>query len=110
MVEILSKKATYADKDFVGRRNTSYLIAGKDSVNQEEAVMKICAAFGVDEIMVGGRGGLNWSLIQPGLCDEVSTVIAQAADRTKGAHVLIDAHERYNHPLPTTFCCGKRRL
>ena len=103
VVEILSGKASNAYKDFLRRKGISYLIAGEASVDLEAAVQKIGAAFGVDEIIVSGGGGLNWSSVQAGLCDEVSIVISPAADGTKGIQALFDADERYNRPLPTAF-------
>ena len=103
VVEILSGKASNAYKDFLRRKGISYLIAGEASVDLEAAVQKIGAAFGVDEIIVSGGGGLNWSFVQAGLCDEVSIVISPAADGTKGIQALFDADERYNRPLPTAF-------
>lgn len=36
--------------------------------------------FQMDLVMLGGGGVLNWSFIQAGLCDEVSRVVAPAAD------------------------------
>ncbi|HMU29141.1 MAG TPA: dihydrofolate reductase family protein [Nitrospira sp.] len=61
------------------------------------------SAFGVDEIMLCGGGGLNWSFIRADLCDEVSIVLTPAADGTKGAQTLFEADERYTQPLPTAF-------
>lgn len=103
VVQILSGKASNAYKDFLRRKGVSYIIAGKDALDLEEAVKKIGSIFGVDEIMLNGGGGLNWSFIQAGLCDEVSIVLTPAADGKKGAQTLFEADERYARPLPTAF-------
>ena len=103
VVEILPGKASNAYKDFLRRKGISYLIAGEASVDLEAAVQKIGAAFGVDEIIVSGGGGLNWSFVRAGLCDEVSIVISPAADGTTGIQALFDADDRCARPLPTAL-------
>lgn len=103
VVQILSGKASNAYKDYLRRNGVSYIIAGEDTLDLEQTVNKIGSIFGVDEIMLNGGGGLNWSFIQAGLCDEVSIVLTPAADGTKGAQTLFEADERYAQPLPTAF-------
>ncbi|REF73275.1 dihydrofolate reductase family protein [Paracoccus versutus] len=103
VVEILSGRASNAYKDFLRRKGVSYIVAGGNQLDLEEAVRKIGEIFGVQEIMLGGGGSLNWSFIRAGLCDEVSIVMTPAADGTKGAQTLFEANERYATPLPTAF-------
>lgn len=103
VVQLLSGKASNAYKDFLRRKGVSYIIAGEEALDLEEAVKKIGSVFGVDEIIQSGGGGLNWSFIQAGLCDEVSIVLTPAADGKKGAQTLFEADERYTRPLPTAF-------
>ncbi|GFZ81028.1 5-amino-6-(5-phosphoribosylamino)uracil reductase [Nesterenkonia alkaliphila] len=103
VVEVLSGKASNAYKDLLRRLGISYLIAGDDTLDLAQAVEKIGANFGGEELMLGGGGGLNWSFIRAGLCDEVSIVLTPAADGTKGAQTLFEADDRYTTPLPTAF-------
>lgn len=103
VVEILSGRASNAYKDLLRRLGISYLIAGEDSLDLEEAVEKIGATFGTEELILGGGGGLNWSFIRAGLCDEVSIVLTPAADGTKGAQTLFEADGRYTTAVPTAF-------
>ena len=103
VVELLSGKASNAYKDLLRRLGISYLIAGEDSLDLAEAVEKIAANFGGDELMLGGGGGLNWSFIRAGLCDEVSIVLTPAADGTQGAQTLFEADDRYSAAVPTEF-------
>lgn len=53
--------------------------------------------------MLGGGGGLTWSFIRAGLCDEVSIVLTPAADGAKGAQTICEADSRYSTPVPTAF-------
>lgn len=103
VVEILSDKVSNAYKAFLRRKGISYIIAGQGSLDLELAARKIGAAFGVEEIMLGGGGNLNWSFVQAGLCDELSIVLTPAADGKKGAQALFDADERHTQPIPTGF-------
>lgn len=41
---------------------------------------KLAAQFGIERLMAAGGGILNWSLLQEGLIDELSLVIAPVAD------------------------------
>ncbi|WP_336741461.1 dihydrofolate reductase family protein [Aureimonas altamirensis] len=110
VVEILSGKASNAYKDFLRRKRISYIIAGDDKLDLELAVRKIGEIFGMDEIVLGGGGGINWSFVQAGLCDELSIVLTPAADGRKGAQTLFEADERYTAAIPTGFKLKQTRL
>ena len=49
---------------------------------------KLKKLFGIETLMLGGGGVLNWSFIQAGMCDEVSVVIAPSADGSSGTPAL----------------------
>lgn len=74
VIEVLTEKATNAYKDFLRQRGISYIIAGKDSLDYEQALAKLKEQFGIETLMLGGGAALNWSFIQAGMCDEVSVV------------------------------------
>lgn len=102
VVEIISERTSNAYKDMLRRKNISYIIAGNEKVDLHEAVNKVQAYFGVDEILVGGGGVINWSFIQAGLCDEVSIVVSPSAD---GSHDMPSLFEdrKYADNTPVTF-------
>ena len=62
--------------------NISYIIAGEAALDGALAMDKLFHLFHVRTLMLGGGGRLNWSFLQEGLCDEISLVIAAAADGT----------------------------
>ena len=72
VLEVLTDKASNSYKAFLRKLGISYIIAGKDSLNYEIALDKLKNLFGIETLMLGGRGVLNWSFIQAGMCDEVS--------------------------------------
>ena len=71
----------------------SYIIAGTDALEYETALKKLKKLFGIKNLMLGGGGVLNWSFIQAGMCDEVSIVIAAAADGSQNTPALFSARE-----------------
>lgn len=81
----------------------SYIIAGDEQLDMAEAVRKIGETFNTEEIILGGGGALNWSMLRDGLCDEVSIVMMPIADGEKHTHSLFEADEKYSAPLPIGF-------
>jgi riboflavin biosynthesis pyrimidine reductase len=59
LAEILSGRASNAYKDFLRRKGVSYIVAGGDLLDLEQATRKAGELFGVEEIMLGGGGSLN---------------------------------------------------
>ncbi len=49
----------------------SYIIAGEDELDKELALIKLKEKFGIDTLMLGGGGVINWAFIKDGLCDEL---------------------------------------
>ena len=80
VLEILTGKASNAYKAFLRRLGISYIIAGETGLDYGLAMEKLNALFHIETLMLGGGGVLNWSFIQAGMCDEISIVIAAAAD------------------------------
>ena len=80
VLELLTGKASNAYKAFLRKLGISYIIAGEDSLDYALALEKLKTMFGIKTLMLGDGGVLNWSFIQAGMCDEISVVIAAAAD------------------------------
>lgn len=80
VIEVLTEKVRNNYKAFLRKLGISYIIAGTDALEYETALKKLKELFGIETLMLGGGGVLNWSFIQAGMCDEVSIVIAAAAD------------------------------
>ncbi len=80
VLEVLTGKASNAYKAFLRKLGISYIVAGKDSLDYELTLEKLKKLFGIETLMLGGGGVLNWSYIQAGLCDELSLVITPSAD------------------------------
>ena len=95
VVEVLTGKASNAYKAFLRKLGISYIIAGEGTLDYAVALEKLKTLFGIEVLMLGGGGVLNWSFIQAGMCDEISVVIAPCADGSTAVS--------YTHlTLPTT--------
>ena len=62
-------------------------------------VEKLKTMFGIETLMLGGGGVLNWSFIQAGMCDEVSVVVAASADGSTDTPALFSARLADNKPV-----------
>lgn len=76
---------------------------GKDALDYELAMVKLKELFGIETLMLGGGAALNWSFIQAGMCDEISVVIAAAADGSPETQTLFMAREGLSNDTPVSF-------
>ncbi len=103
IVEVLTGKAGNAYKAFLRKLGISYIIAGEQSLDYEQAMEKLKTEFGIETLMLGGGGVLNWSFIQAGMCDEVSVVIAPAADGSSDTPALFETRGNLAADRPACF-------
>ncbi len=103
IVEILTEQASNAYKEFLRRKNISYIIAGKDQLDYEVMLDKLYNLFSIKRMMVGGGGTINWSFIQNGLVDEVSVILAPIANGDPSGHRFFVAKEPYSTVKETAF-------
>lgn len=103
VLEVLTAKASNPYKAFLRRLGISYIIAGEDALDYELAMEKLKSLFGIEILMLGGGGALNWSFIQAGMCDEVSVVIAASADGSPSTQTLFMAKEGLSDETPVRF-------
>lgn len=91
VLEILTGKASNAYKAFLRRLGISYIIAGEAQLDYGLAMEKLKTLFHIETLMLGGGSILNWSFIQARMCDEISIVIAAAADGATDTPALFSA-------------------
>ncbi|MGM9590657.1 MAG: dihydrofolate reductase family protein [Faecousia sp.] len=110
VIEVLTGKATNAYKDFLHRLGISYIIAGEDALDYELALTKLKELFGIETLMLGGGAALNWSFLQAGMCDEVSVVVAAAADGSPATQTLFMAREGLSNDTPIGFALQEAKV
>lgn len=93
VIEVLTGQASNAYKAFLRQKGISYLLAGEDKLDYALLLEKLKGLFGIQVLMLGGGGVPNWSFLQAGLCDEVSIVVAPAADGNPTTQSLFLAKE-----------------
>lgn len=93
VLEVLTGRASNAYKAFLRKLGVSYIIAGEEELDYGLAMSKLKDMFGIETLMLGGGGVLNWSFIQAGMCDEVSVVIAPCADGSTETQTLFQVRE-----------------
>ena len=80
VIEILTERTPAAYRRYLRRRGVSYILAGKDALDCLEACEKVYALIGIRTMLVCGGGTVNWTFLQQGMADEISIVLAPAAD------------------------------
>ena len=103
VLEVLTGQASNAYKAFLRKLGISYIIAGQETLDYDEALMKLKHLFGIETLMLGGGGVLNWSFIQAGMCDEISVVIAPCADGSTKTQTLFQTKEGLSTDEPVGF-------
>ena len=98
-MELISNSASDAFKAHLRSVGASYLIAGEETLDMEIAVRRIGEVFGVDELILGGGGTLNWSMVR----DELSIVMMPLADGGTDTNSLFEASGEHSSPLPIGF-------
>lgn len=93
VIEVLNSNVSNAYKAFLRKLGVSYIIAGDNTLDYELLLSKLKELFGIELLMLGGGGVLNWSFIQAGCCDELSLVIAPAADGSRETQTLFMTKE-----------------
>lgn len=93
VVAILSERVSDGYLASLRERGVSYLIAGARDVDLSLALRKIGEAFGVKTLMLEGGGRINGGMLQAGLVDEVSVLIAPIVDGRMGTPALFDVGE-----------------
>lgn len=103
VVSVLTGKASNAYKDLLRRLGISYVIAGQDRLDNALVLHKLATLFGMQRVMIGGGGVLNWAYLQDGLVDELSLLLAPVADASPDAPGLFTAREPLSKVQPHSF-------
>ena len=94
VVAILSERVSDEYLAFLRERGVSYLLAGARDVDLARALEKIGARFSVETLMLEGGGRVNGGMLDAGLIDELSVLIAPVADGRIGQPALFDTGDR----------------
>lgn len=93
VIEVITERVGNAYRDFLRRMSISYVIAGKERIDNALALQKLAEVFGMKRVMIGGGGVLNWSFLHDDLVDEISIVQGPFADGSTDSPGLFTARE-----------------
>lgn len=86
LVMLITERASNDYLAHLRQAGVSYLFCGKDQVDLTVATQKLRSTLGIKKLMVQGGGTINGAMMQAGLVDEMSLVVAPVIDGG-GAHV-----------------------
>ena len=105
VISVLGSTVSNAYKDFLRRKEVSYIECGKEDGGFDFAVMldKLVELFGIKSLKVGGGGATNWTFLRQGFVDEVSLIVVPAADGNKNAPTVFRTEEGLTDDTPIAF-------
>jgi riboflavin biosynthesis pyrimidine reductase len=82
IIEILSEAVSDEYLHYLQTKNISYVFAGKDDLDFSVALSQLHDLFNIQTLMLEGGGGINGSLLNAGVIDEVSLLVLPIVDGT----------------------------
>jgi riboflavin biosynthesis pyrimidine reductase len=83
-----------SDSHLAGLRgdNVSYIFAGTEEIDLANALETLNRELGIERLLLEGGGAVNGALLQAGLVDELSLMIAPSVEGVVGGPALFDIH------------------
>lgn len=103
VIEVLTQQAPAAYRAYLKKRGVSYIMAGRDSLDCELACEKLYKLFGIKTILICGGGTVNWTFLQQGVVDEISLLLAPAADGKAGSVTVFERSPLLLKSTPMQF-------
>lgn len=80
VIEILTEYTPMTYRAYLRKHQVSYILAGTNALNCKIAAQKLHQLFGIKTMLICGGGTINWTFLQQGVVDELSLLLAPAAD------------------------------
>lgn len=80
IVEVLIGDTPASYRMYLKNKGISYIQAGTHWLDCKEALRKLYRLFGIQKLLVCGGGGIDWTFLNQKALDELSLVLAPAAD------------------------------
>lgn len=103
IIEILTEKVSDNYLAYLRALQISYIFAGETQLDFALALEKLSEKFGIKRLMLAGGGKINQSLLDEGLIDELSLVVAPVSENDKNAVALFEAFDRNNIARPVSY-------
>lgn len=103
VIEVLTDQTPLTYRAYLRQRGVSYILAGSDRLDSQIAVEKLYRLFGIGTLLVCGGGTINWTFVQQGVVDELSLLIAPAADGEPDSVTVFEKSEFLPESIPVEF-------
>lgn len=103
VIEILTEETPAAYRAYLRKKGVSYIIAGDTFLDCKIATEKLKRLFMIDTILICGGGTANWTFIQQGVVDELSLLLAPAADGDPSTPTVFEKSELLAATIPVEF-------
>lgn len=103
VIEILTEKAPIGYRNYLQKCGVSYILAGKESLDCKIACEKLYNLFGIKTILICGGGTVNWTFLQQGMADELSLILAPAADGRSDSVTVFEQSPFLKESYPAKF-------
>lgn len=80
VIEVLTEHTAPAYRAYLRKRGVSYILAGSEMLDSKIVAEKLYRLFGIGTLLICGGGTINWTFLQQGAVDELSLLLAPAAD------------------------------
>jgi riboflavin biosynthesis pyrimidine reductase len=99
LIVVVSRLAPTAHLQALRTQDISFIVAGEDAIDFPLALMQLAEHFGVQSLMLEGGGQVNRAMLEAGLVDEVSLLLAPVIDGRAGAPSVFDGMSQAPVPL-----------
>ncbi|MNB90636.1 2,5-diamino-6-ribosylamino-4(3H)-pyrimidinone 5'-phosphate reductase [compost metagenome] len=103
LIEVLTEQVPDAYLAYLKSLGISYIFGGKDKLDFTVVLKKLKDLFSIDKLLLEGGGSINGSLLNEGLIDELSLVVAPIADGASNSVTLFETGSYLQKPQPTHF-------
>lgn len=103
VIEVLTEQTPAAYRAYLRGRGVSYILAGSEMLDSKIAAEKLYQLFGIDTLLICGGGTINWTFLQQGVVDELSLLLAPAADGNPDSVTVFEKSAMLPPSSPAVF-------
>ena len=103
IIEVLTKSVSDEYLAYLRKIGISYIFAGHKELECEIAMIKLKEIFGIERLVIAGGGYTDWSFADAGMIDELSLVLAPAADGEQQVTVFERTDNSLNRAIAFTL-------
>lgn len=103
IIEVLTKGVSDEYLAYLRNLGISYIFAGNKDLECEIAMVKLKEIFGIERLVIAGGGYIDWAFADAGMIDELSIVLAPAADGEQNVTVFERTDNSVNRAVAFTL-------